>query len=107
MRKFAHGMTEISSYIDEIPSDYSSLVSFFRDEDRIKNLYQSSNNGYEKLQLTRMLLDIGAVNNSVVRKFINETYHIENEFIFQLDPSQFDLIPEYVVRECDRIIGEI
>ncbi|MGK0402676.1 hypothetical protein [Alcanivorax borkumensis] len=103
----AHGMTEISSYIDEIPSDYSSLVSFFRDEDRIKNLYQSSNNGYEKLQLTRMLLDIGAVNNSVVRKFINETYHIENEFIFQLDPSQFDLIPEYVVRECDRIIGEI
>jgi hypothetical protein len=103
----ASGMTEIESFVDGIPSDYPSLMSFFKDESRIKNLYHGSNNGYEKLQLTRMLLDIETVNNSVIRKFINETYHIENEFIFQLDPSQFDLMPEYVVKECDKIIEEI
>ncbi len=35
----------------------------------------------------------------------NETYHIENEFICQLDPSRFDLIPEYVIMECDKLIA--
>jgi energy-coupling factor transporter ATP-binding protein EcfA2 len=103
----AAGLNEIVSYIAEIPSDYPSLLALFKNEDQIKALYHASQNGYEKLQLTRILLDIEAVDNSVVRKFINETYHIENEFIFQLDPSRFDLIPEYIVKECDTIVGAI
>ena len=58
------------------------------------------------MTLIRILLNIEEVENSVIRKFINETYHIENEFIFQLDPTRFDLIPEYVVDECDKILEE-
>ncbi|MCX2800396.1 AAA family ATPase [Microbulbifer thermotolerans] len=98
------GITEITSYVSDIPSDYPSMISLFKDEERIKKLYQDSNNGYEKLQLIRILLDINRIDNSVIRKFINETYHVENEFIFQLDPSRFDLMPEYVVKECDNIL---
>jgi energy-coupling factor transporter ATP-binding protein EcfA2 len=101
------GISEIQSFISDLPVDYLSLVTLFNDNERIKGLYRTSNNGYEKLQLTRILLDIEAVENSIIRKFINETYHIENEFIFQLDPSRFDLIPEYVVDECDKIIATI
>ena len=101
------GLSEIASYIAEIPSDYSSLLALFKNKGQIKALYHASQNGYEKLQLTRILRDIETVNNSVVRKFINETYHIENEFIFQLDPSRFDLMPEYVVKECDKIVEAI
>jgi len=101
------GLNEIVSYIAEIPSAYPSLLALFENKDKIKALYHASQNGYEKLQLTRILLGIEAVDNSVVRKFINETYHIENEFIFQLDPSRFDLMPEYVVKKCDNIVGEI
>lgn len=100
------GIAEIKSYISDLPADYSSLIALFNDNQRIKALYHQSTNGYEKLQLTRILLDIEAIDNSVIRKFINETYHIENEFIFQLDPTQFDLIPEYVVRECEKILAE-
>lgn len=103
----ADGLNEIVSYIPEIPSDYPSLLALFENEEKIKALYYGSQNGYEKLQLTRILLDIETVGNSVIRKFINETYHIENEFIFQLDPSRFDLMPEYVVKECDKIVGVI
>ena len=100
------GVTEIQSYIPGLPSDYPSLVSLFSDDNQIRALYNQIVNGYEKLQLTRILIDIEDVDNSVIRKFINETYHIENEFIFQLDPTQFDLIPEYVVKECDKILAE-
>jgi ABC-type transport system involved in cytochrome c biogenesis ATPase subunit len=100
----AFGMAEIQELISDLPEDYSTLVTLFCNKDQIKALYQQSTNGYEKLQLIRILLDVDTINNSVIRKFIDETYHIENEFIFQLDPSHFDLIPEYVVKECDIIL---
>lgn len=100
------GLNEITSWVTGIPSAYPSLLSLFKNEERIKELYYGSNNGYEKLQLIRILLNVETINNSVIRKFINETYHIENEFIFQLDPARFDLIPEYVVKECDKILAE-
>lgn len=98
------GINDIQRFISELPVEYPSLVALFSNNEKINELYLQSNNGYEKLQLIRILLDIDMVENSVIRKFINETYHIENEFIFQLDPTRFDLIPEYVVDECDKIL---
>ncbi|MGO2127180.1 MAG: hypothetical protein ACTH4U_00465 [Pseudoalteromonas prydzensis] len=101
------GINEICEFIPVLASEYDALVAMFKDGEHIKGLYHASNNGYEKLQLTRILSDIDGIRNSVIRKFINETYHIENEFIFQLNPTQFDLIPEYVVKECDKIIADV
>ncbi|KGJ87324.1 AAA family ATPase [Colwellia psychrerythraea] len=101
------GIAEICGFIPELSDNYSSIVAIFSDDERVRGLYQASINGYEKLQLTRILLDIEVIGNSVIRKFINETYHIENEFIFQLNPTQFDLIPEYVVDECDKILADV
>lgn len=99
------GLAEICEYIPNLPTEYDSLVTMFNDEEHITHLYHERVNGYEKLQLIRILLDVETIGNSVIRKFINETYHVENEFIFQLDPTQFDLIPEYVVNECDKILA--
>jgi len=98
------GCTEIAQFIDDF--DYDSFISNLSNDANIKELYAASDNGYEKLQLCRVLTQ-DDTNNSVVKKFINETYHIENEFICQLDPTEFDLIPQYVVHECDKILEEI
>jgi energy-coupling factor transporter ATP-binding protein EcfA2 len=91
--------------VDRLPQfDYEDKLQEISDKGLLRELYRQSQNGYEKLRLFRFLeLD---VNNSVIQKFINETYHIENEFICQLDPSKFDLLPEYVINECDRLIRE-
>jgi energy-coupling factor transporter ATP-binding protein EcfA2 len=104
LNELSVGIGEIRLYISDLPEGYSTLVALFSNNDQIKTLYQRSTNGYEKLQLIRILLNIDTIDNSVIRKFINETYHIENEFIFQLDPTKFDLIPEYIVTECDKIL---
>ena len=70
---------------------------------RLSSAARRCRNGYEKLQVFRLLeLD---QDHPVIRKFVNETYHIENAFICQLDPSRFDLIPEYVIMECDKLIA--
>lgn len=98
--KFASGCVEVSN--DLTGFSYPDLLSRVSDINALKSLYGASANGYEKLQVFRLLgLDVG---DSVIQKFINETYHIENEFICQLDPAKFDTIPEYVVAECDKLL---
>ena len=98
--KFANGCASISNQLNG--SSYTDLLNRIMDISSLRRLYADSESGYEKLQLFRLLgLDIG---NSVIRKFINESYHIENEFICQLDPAKFDTIPEYVISECDKLL---
>lgn len=97
---------EIKNYIPKF--DYMVLYNRIIDDEIIKELYLKANNNYEKLQLFRILFE-GKVydTNDVVKKFINEAFHIENEYLFQLDPRKFEMIPNYIVKECDRIINEL
>ena len=98
--KFDLGGANIVGKIPEF--NYNTILERLKDLTAVKELYANCSNGYEKLQVFR-LFDVD-VDNSVIQKFINETYHIENEYICQLDPTQFDLIPEYVSLECDKYL---
>lgn len=87
----------------KIPSfDYDVLVRELLNEASLMAKYQSTEVGYEKIQLFRLIN--GQHDDDVIKKFINEAYHIENEHIMQLDPRRFDSVPEYVVEECDRLL---
>lgn len=101
--KFELGCKDIKSKLLNDFS-YSPIFNKILDTSTLKTLYENCQNGYEKLQIFR-LFDLN-VQNSVIKKFINETYHIENEFISQLDPSKFDTIPEYVIHECNKLLLE-
>ena len=66
-------------------------------------LYHAAHSNYEKLQIYRMIFN--AIDEEhVLRKFLNETYHVENDYLFQLNPLQYNTIPMYIVAECDRAI---
>lgn len=100
--KFSNGCEQVKGRLSDF--SYDDYLSRMKDTSALKALYYSSSTGYEKLQIFRLL---GlAVENSVIQKFINETYHIENEFVCQLDPTKFDTVPEYVVIECNRLLRE-
>lgn len=89
---------------DELPGfSYTEILHRISDLASLKFLYSSCTNGYEKLQVCRLIDH--KEEDPVIEKFIKETYHIENEFICQLDPAIFDTIPEYVVVECDKIVA--
>ena len=96
------GIEGIENHINEF--NYESVLDKLNSEEKILELYDSRENRYEKLQLFRLLDVENTETNSVIQKFINETYHIENEYICQLSPLEFDTIPEYVIYECDEII---
>lgn len=101
--KFQHGCMVIRDQINGF--DYHAILAQITEPQTLKHLYDNCLSGYEKLQIFR-LFDVD-VDNSVIRKFINETYHIENEYICQLNPAQFDTIPEYVIHECDKLLLEL
>jgi ABC-type multidrug transport system ATPase subunit len=83
----------------KMPSfDYHELLSRVTDARLLKDAFLRSPHSYEKLQLFRLLQDKVAPND-VVQKFINETYHIENEYVMQINPCTYDIVPEFILEE--------
>ncbi|MDN4984328.1 AAA family ATPase [Bradyrhizobium sp. WYCCWR 13022] len=95
-------LAEAKIKVDFPAFDYDALVTEAKDLEAIKAKFHATNVGYEKVQLFRLLG--GDHDDDVIRKFINETYHIENEYVMQLNPHKFESIPEYVVDECARLL---
>lgn len=101
---FKDGIEKIGEKIHD-NFDYDKMLEKFKDIQMIKTIYNLTKNSYEKLQLFR-IIDAGYTSD-VMKKFINESYHIENEFINQLNPIKFDLVPEFIIKECDEAISAI
>lgn len=86
---------------------YVPEFSFVTDRELIANenhmraLYCNAGR-YEKTQLFRILYGADML-SPVVKKFVNESFHIEDEYLFQLDPERFELVPDFVITELDRI----
>jgi hypothetical protein len=98
------GIASIKRELHMQEFDYNEIVYLLGNEERLKSLYAHATNGYEKLQIYRLLDENHK--SSVIRKYINETYHIENDYICQLDPTEFDPIPQFVIDECDKALAE-
>jgi arginyl-tRNA--protein-N-Asp/Glu arginylyltransferase len=86
--------------------NYSNVLSIIKDESEMRQRFQSATIGYDKLQLFRIYQEVHTkpdrAQDSILQKFVNESFHIENEYVMQLNPHKFDNIPEYVVQECER-----
>jgi energy-coupling factor transporter ATP-binding protein EcfA2 len=83
--------------------DYDALLKIVVDDAAMKAKFFSTEVGYEKIQLFRIVR--GKHEDDVISKFINESYHIENEYVMQLNPHKFEGVPEYVVDECSRLLN--
>lgn len=88
--------------------DYSNILIKLNNSQILRDLYSEVESSYSKLNIFRIIYDekIGEIPN-VLRKFINETFHIENELICQLNPNDYDIIPDYIIQECDSYIEKI
>ncbi len=85
--------------------DYNVILNKLINSTEMISVYKTCRNDYEKLQIFRIIND--KHDNNVVQKYINETFHIENEYICQLNPCKYELIPEFIVKECDAYFEEV
>ena len=102
---FNLGINKITGHV--VGFDYATNLAKLADLETLKSLYNEAENSYAKLNIFRLIFHDNLVGiPSVLRKFINETFHIENELICQLDPNEYDLIPDFILEECDKFILE-
>ena len=101
-------ISETSDYIKRyIPGfDYYNVYNDITDNNKIKEIYKNSSSNYEKFQIYRIIKDDWKwkvrIDDSVIKKFIDESFHIENDYLFQLNPINYELVPLYVIEECNK-----
>ncbi|WMT42284.1 AAA family ATPase [Paenibacillus sp. D2_2] len=89
----------------EIPEfEYNRVYCRAHDKVQMITLYNSVTSGYEKIQLYR-LINHGQISDTIFKKFVDEAYHIESDSLFQLNPTEFPTIPEYIIKLCDNGIA--
>jgi hypothetical protein len=91
----------------ELPDfDYELVHSTLSDEALLMELYRSATNNYEKLHIYRMLGEshLDVQKSDIINKFINQAYHVENDYIYQIDPAEYQTVPQYVIDECDSAV---
>jgi Uncharacterized protein conserved in bacteria len=99
-------LAEATSIIqEEIPEfDYNRVYSRAHNKAQMITLYRSVTSGYEKIQLYR-IINHGQISDTIFKKFVDEAYHIENDSLFQLNPTEYPTIPDYIIRLCDNGIA--
>ena len=84
----------IKGYIPDF--QYEKYLGMAKDDGALLSAYKGATSNYEKLQIFRI---VHGVENceSVMKKFVNESYHIENDYLFSLSPLQYETVPQYVI----------
>ena len=106
----ALGISKIKEYISDF--DYNELKNNIYTKEGIKSLYAIETNAYLKVQLFREMNEILSNNevkitqmDSAWYKFIDETYHIENDYLHFLDIIKFNIVPSYIIDNVDKIVS--
>lgn len=94
----------ISNYIPNF--NYKDFYDSIMNIENLIRLYDKASNNYEKLQIYR-IINVENSDNDVIRKFVNETFHIENDYIYQLNPCEYEMVPKYIINECNKDISKL
>lgn len=88
--------------------DYSDTITNISDENNLKKWYSEQNNNYFKLQIFRRFLEVSGKRDQIkdnnLLKYIDETYHIENDYIYFLDLEKYEIVPDHIIHGCDSFI---
>ena len=93
---------------DDIPDfDYTTVYSRVKDRAEMIRVYRNSNSGFEKVQIYRILCDGELETGSALKKYVDETFHVQNDYLFQLNPREYKIVPQYIIDCCDNTIDII
>ena len=106
------GMVFINKYLSDM--DYDKLLDETSDANLLKLVGKAGK--YTQTIAIRFLFEKDRSSGSLLSqlkkeypnacKFVNETNHIENDYIFQLNPMSFFEIPEYYLNQLKKFCNE-
>lgn len=90
---------------EKIPMfDYSTVYARTKNISEMIALYRCSVSGYEKVQVYRLLKDGDMERGNTMKKYVDETFHVQNDYLFQLNPREYKIVPQYILNYCDKEI---
>ena len=106
------GITYIKGFIPDF--DYNVVL----EQCSARNLlsrYGNESSAYIKMLILRAYIEQNKEartrlrnTNDVLRKYVDETYHIENDYIYSLDVRRFNIVPENYITDANRFVkGEL
>lgn len=94
------GTQHIKEYISDF--NYASILEICQPANLLAK-YAQTTNAYSRIMLLRMYCERLpearrrlADTNDVLLKYIDETFHIENDYVYMLDVRNFDIVPSHI-----------
>ncbi|WP_303249472.1 AAA family ATPase [uncultured Slackia sp.] len=85
--------------------NYTSLIQQVTSKQAMLEAFQKCSCRYEKLQIARIALD-GENVDRVSKKMLDETLHVDNGYIFQLDPRDFETVSDSIIHRCEDLLSQ-
>ena len=104
-KELKNATEEICEYINGF--DYLVEYEKVRSREKLVEVYRKTDSNYEKLQIYRIIHNEEKYDNPVVKKIVNEIFYVENDYLFQLNPKEYDTVPQYIIDECEKYIESI
>ncbi len=105
---FAEGTQKIKAFIPEFDYDNISVIC---QPAKLLAKYEQMIDSYSRIMLLRMYCerlpearDRLARTNDVLLKYIDETFHIENDYVYMLDARKFDIVPSHIDRQASDFV---
>lgn len=95
----------IKQYITDFEYTHYSTNVFTKDN--LLKSFNEENCSYSRLQIFRVLLEVLNLRpqiNDPLLKYINEQFHVENDYMFDLDFMKYDLVPEFIIPKCSEYL---
>jgi hypothetical protein len=106
------GINHIRIYIPDF--EFEFLKNNVYSISHLKKLYLDERNSYFKIQIFRAMRELEKTNeieisklDSAWYKFIDESYHIENDLLHFLDLKKFNIVPEYILDKVNSIMDRL
>jgi energy-coupling factor transporter ATP-binding protein EcfA2 len=91
----------IRQYVTDF--EYTHYFTNIFTTDYLLKLFIEEKNSYFRLQVFRVLLtmlDIRSKIDDPLLKYIDEQFHVENDYMFCLDFIKYDIVPDFVILKC-------
>ncbi len=84
--------------------EYDNYLKNVFTKDNLLKSFLKENNSYFRIQVFRVLIEVlnlrSQIQDDTLLKYIDEQFHVENDYIFTLDFMKYDIVPDFVVPKC-------
>lgn len=104
------GEAYIKHFIEDF--NYESILGNCKPE-RLLERYLIEKSSFVRILILRFYIQQDAkarkrlqTTNDVLRKYVDETYHIENDYLYSLDVRRFNIVPDHYINDANEFVAE-